>query len=81
MVLKLKDGTKTEVFIIGDYMAFRMSKHSYKNPEDYESLKATFFGKPGISNYSRESLPEYCIELVGSFDKNRLEFLRSMRSN
>lgn len=76
MALKWKNGTKAGGFAIASRPAVRLSKSAYLDPADYK-FQATIFGTLTAAYDQRESLPQYCIETVGRFDKDYLQTLRS----
>jgi hypothetical protein len=72
--LKLKDGTETQVYAIGTYHANRLEK---EYTVLFNFLKPTYNGILGSAYYPRENLHEFCINVAGKFEKDKLEFPRS----
>ena len=76
------DKTKTEHFIIAYYAATKFPKDFIDTTDDRWAIAFYSLSKPvmdvvlGSANYSRERLPEWCINLVNKFDKGKLEPIR-----
>lgn len=72
------DGTKTGEFAIAAYTAMRLGKWVYSAPANYEAYRSILPGQLLAGYYpTRENLPQYCIEVVGLFDKEHLQSVRS----
>lgn len=78
MALVRKDGIKTGNFAVAAYTANRLGKWAYSVPSVYE-FHQSILPRQLIAGYypMRETLPQFCIEAVGFFDKNHLQSARS----
>ena len=73
---KYKDGRKTGTYAVATYNAIRVPEWHFTNPETYKDRQPTAFGKLSAGYMHQDMLPRYCVEYVGSFEKDTLEVYR-----
>lgn len=78
MTIQFKNGTETGHYAISTYTATRVKEDRFKDSDTYKVYRPTFNGVLGTAHYTRNSLHEFCINLVGDFDKDTLELYRGI---
>ncbi len=76
MGVQFKDGRKSGSFAIGTYTANRLHALYYISRESYQIMQATWGGTVATAYFHDSDLPQFCIQHVNNFDKDRLESTR-----
>lgn len=78
MALGTEDIVGQETYAIATYNGFRLAKIVYQEPFFYENLPATVYPMSvlGVAKCPKGKLPQFCIEHVGSFDKQMFQSRR-----
>ena len=77
--IKYKDGSKTGDVVLADVLNKRVP-NSYFKAAHLANLKRppVYLEVPVVAHYPKDRLGEYCINIVGSIDKNTLTPIRKL---
>ena len=80
--LENKDGRKSGKYTIANYSGIRLGNWHYALPNGFKDVPSVAYStlRLGAAYYSKDSLHEYCIRIVGGFDKDKLQWFRSILS-